>query len=320
MTRLMPEAPFITFMTAAYNAQATLAETMGSLLAQTAGDWEMVLVDDGSADGTLALAERLAADDPRITVLSQPNAGAAAARNRACTVARGRWWCVLDADDQVLPGFVERMSRFIGGHPGYDLYSCGTEMRLPDGGVRLFDDRRRAQHVVSFSLDEMIERNRLHVTTVFAPAVHRLAGGFRNVYAEDYDFWLRALAGGAKHLHDPEVLAVYRVSPGGKNAARDVAAKSVAAILSDLAPTPGLDARTRRLAERMAAYYTASPARWLLEERLRNGDVCDARRTYREVRAAYLSAPKYVVGLAAVTISPRLFARLLSRDHAASSV
>lgn len=309
----MSGGPLFTFLTAAYDAEATLAETIGSVASQSSGDWELVIVDDGSTDRTGDIARRCAADDPRIAVLSQRNAGAAAARNRAAGVARGRWWCVLDADDVIDPRFVERMAGFIAEHPGYGLYSCSTLMRFPDGRTSLFDDRPRASRVVSFTLDEMLRRNRLPVTTVFSPDVHALVGGFRDVYAEDYDFWLRALALGVRHIHDPEVLAIYNVAPTGKNAARCTAAASTAELVADLAAMPGLPAATARLARRMSEYYSASCDRWALESRLRAGDRSGARRAYLRCRDAYLSRWKYPVGLAVMLLSPRAFAALMLR-------
>src|SRR5437660_8279844 len=89
----------------AHNAAETLAETLDSLLAQTRGDWTAIVVDDGSTDGTRALAESYVARDQRFRLLSdgRPNEGASAARNRGIGAATSRWLAFLDADDWLEP-------------------------------------------------------------------------------------------------------------------------------------------------------------------------------------------------------------------------
>jgi glycosyltransferase involved in cell wall biosynthesis len=96
----MSAPPAVSVVTPVWNAEGTLGEAVASLRAQTRGDWEMLLVDDGSTDGSRALAERLAAGEPRIRLLGWPdNRGAAAARNAGIRAARGRFIAFLDADD-----------------------------------------------------------------------------------------------------------------------------------------------------------------------------------------------------------------------------
>ena len=82
-----------------YNGEATLAATIGGVLGQTLQDFEIIIVDDGSKDGSLAEAHALAQRDPRIHVIGQPNAGVSAARNRGIQAARGEFVALLDADD-----------------------------------------------------------------------------------------------------------------------------------------------------------------------------------------------------------------------------
>jgi hypothetical protein len=91
--------PDVSVIIPAWNAAATLAETVRSAAAQSHADIEILIVDDGSIDETRAIADELAAADPRILVLSQRNAGVAAARNAGLARARGSWAAWLDADD-----------------------------------------------------------------------------------------------------------------------------------------------------------------------------------------------------------------------------
>jgi teichuronic acid biosynthesis glycosyltransferase TuaG len=84
----------------AFRATATLAASVASVQAQTRGDWELLIIEDGSGDGTLALALALAAHDPRIKIIALPaNGGAARARNAGLAQVRGRYIAFLDADD-----------------------------------------------------------------------------------------------------------------------------------------------------------------------------------------------------------------------------
>lgn len=102
----------------AYNASETLAATLRSVLQQTFTDLEILLVDDGSDDDTRAIAESFAATDRRLVVISQPNAGVAAARNNAIASACGEWIATLDADDLWHPRKIELQLRAAEEEPG----------------------------------------------------------------------------------------------------------------------------------------------------------------------------------------------------------
>ena len=90
----------------AYNAERYLAEAIESVRLQSLADWELLLVDDGSTDGTRAIAADFAARDPRIHLLASAldRNGAAAARNAGIAAARGDYICFLDSDDLFEPG------------------------------------------------------------------------------------------------------------------------------------------------------------------------------------------------------------------------
>lgn len=92
-----------------YNAGGRLLESARSVLIQTHGDIQLVLVDDGSTDGSAALCDQLAAQDGRVAVRHQENAGPAAARNAGLDIAAGDWIMFVDADDWIDPDYVETM-------------------------------------------------------------------------------------------------------------------------------------------------------------------------------------------------------------------
>src|SRR5690349_16642154 len=98
--------PEVSVLTPAYNSAKFIRQTIESALSQTFTNFEMIVVDDGSTDETRVIVDSYAARDSRIRVISQPNGGIAAARNRAMSVARGRYFALLDSDDVWLPCYL----------------------------------------------------------------------------------------------------------------------------------------------------------------------------------------------------------------------
>jgi len=102
--------PRVTVVVPAHQAEHTIARALGSLVAQTSPAWCAVVVDDGSTDRTTEIVERLASDDPRITLhRGERNVGAAAARNVALALVDTEWVGFLDADDEWVPDRLERL-------------------------------------------------------------------------------------------------------------------------------------------------------------------------------------------------------------------
>ena len=96
--------PEISLVVPFYNVEEYLADCLDSLLSQTWTDFEVVLVDDGSPDGSRAIADRYAAQDARIRIISVENGGLGAARNTGVRSARGRYLAFVDSDDLLPPG------------------------------------------------------------------------------------------------------------------------------------------------------------------------------------------------------------------------
>lgn len=95
----MPPDPLISVIIPAYNAADVLPQTLTSVLAQTYPQMEVMIVDDGSTDDTVAIAQAVANGDPRVRILQQANGGVAAARNAAIAQAQGEFIAPIDADD-----------------------------------------------------------------------------------------------------------------------------------------------------------------------------------------------------------------------------
>lgn len=105
----MPSGDSVSVVVAVYNMEAYLRTCMEALLSQTHREIEVVLVDDGSIDASGAICDAYAAEDARVKVVHQANAGQSAARNAGIATARGDWLCCVDPDDVVASSYVERL-------------------------------------------------------------------------------------------------------------------------------------------------------------------------------------------------------------------
>ena len=197
----------------AFNARSTLAECLESVRNQTCARWEVVVVDDGSTDGTVALAKEYAARDPRIKVVEQQHAGLSAARNLGLAKARYSWVLFLDADDWVLPTQLERMTAVLADDPSLDAVHCGWRIAT-ETGETLEEDRCRA----TGDLFHLLARHPAFV--VHACLIRRRlvqsVGGFDPAFPtiEDWVMWQRVARGGCRFGHVPEPLAGYRMKSG----------------------------------------------------------------------------------------------------------
>jgi len=304
---------------AAYNSEDTIAETLESLISQTRGDWEAIVADDGSTDGTAEIVAGYAARDPRITLVSKPNGGTGSARNVAASKARAPLWSLLDADDAYLPEYFEHIGRFIDEHPGYDIYSSDGYV-FTTGEPPIEDDLQPDSAIRSYTADDLLVRNRFRVLTTFRREVFGLVGGFdedRRMAMEDYDFWLRALLAGARHVHDPERLWRYRMSAGQKTNDLRVGLRADLHMFEKLLEAGSFDGDKQRLARarreqlgRDLAILEGRKLREALEGRLAAGDFRGARVAYVAARKGYGSTAKFSLGLLVLIVSPRAFARM----------
>lgn len=116
-----------------YNKRGMVARTLRSVLAQTFRDFEVVIVDDGSTDGSMEEARSVM--DERIRIVSQQNAGVSAARNRGIAEARYNLIAFLDADDEWKPTYLETQYNLYKKYPDCAVFACNYEFRSADGKV-----------------------------------------------------------------------------------------------------------------------------------------------------------------------------------------
>jgi hypothetical protein len=214
--RTTTEALSVSVIVPVYNAVLTIGETLESLRAQTHDDWEAVVVDDGSRDGTGDLLERFMALEPRIRpVHLASNQGAPAARNRGTEEARFDWLVFLDADDVLAPNFIERMASAVVQHPNATSFFCGVNYITSDGKLspEKFDDIPPLDnHFRTLSRQCCFK----HSAMMIAKQQFYELGGYDGSMkaAQDWDFFQRLARTGADLVVVPEVLARIRLRPG----------------------------------------------------------------------------------------------------------
>lgn len=201
--------PLISVVMPLYNAEKHVGESIESILGQSEGDFELIIVDDASTDASLSIARAYAARDERIVLLRNAvNGGAAFTRNRALDAARGEFIAFMDADDLCPAERFARQVGFFRQHPRIDL--CGSYFKsfgqegAPEGSFRipLTHDELRT---------EMLFGNPLALPTVMLrrDAFVRSGVRFRKSTAEDYLFWCE-LADSLRLAAIPEFLFFYR--------------------------------------------------------------------------------------------------------------
>lgn len=187
--------PTVSIMMPAYNAEPYIGMAIESVLNQVFTDWELIIVNDGSHDRTAEIAAGYA--DERIRLVHQENAGEAAARNHALSLASGKWLAFLDADDQYLPNHLELTIRYLESHPAKDgVYTDGRHIDQFGNELKSLSSRRRGP------FEGWIFEPLVQASDVFGPplcvvirrsliAKHQLLYDTRIVIGPDWDFFTR---------------------------------------------------------------------------------------------------------------------------------
>ena len=209
---MSPTPPTVSVIMPAYNAKRYVEQTIRSVLAQTFGDFEFIIVDDGSTDGTLPILQRFAAEDARIVVISRPNTGIVGALNDGIAKARGEFLARMDADDISLPTRFERQLAYLREHP--ECVGLGTFVETIDPYGSVLD--RLVHKTEHDAIDKELMTGRgfaiVHPTIMMRADAVRRVGGYRKPWqhSEDLDLFLRLAEIGTLH-NLPEYLLQYRM-------------------------------------------------------------------------------------------------------------
>ncbi|MCP5113700.1 MAG: glycosyltransferase [bacterium] len=203
----------------AHNERDLLPRALESVLRQSETAIEVIVVDDGSTDGTGELLEQLARRDSRVRPIRQPHSGIVAALNRGLAEARGDYIARMDADDVSRPDRLRRQADFLDQHPEIGLVSCGVEYLGDAGsnrGLALFVDWTNSL-LTSEDIDlyRFVESPLIHPSVMFRKELPDQFGVYRDGdFPEDYELWLRWLAAGVRMAKLNDVLIEWHERPG----------------------------------------------------------------------------------------------------------
>ena len=205
-------APFFSVLLPAFNAQKHIRAAIRDILSQRFRDLELIVVDDGSTDGTSDMVARIR--DPRLRLVRLPaNRGLVAALNEGLKEARGQWIARQDADDRCRRDRLEKQACLIASNPqAVFIYS---QARLIDANGFWRGRLRPSAEDAGLRWDLCFRNPVPHTSAVFSVKIGRdQLGGYRNCKAcEDYDLWSRLLRQG-QAIGSAEALVSYRNHSG----------------------------------------------------------------------------------------------------------
>ena len=200
------EKPRISVIMPAYNAQACIAKAIRSVQEQTVCDWELIVIDDCSKDGTAQVVEEFTREDPRVQLhRNEQNMGVARTRNRGLKLSRGEFVAFLDSDDAWRPEkLAMQLSCFQ--QTGADLVY--TSYAIVDADGKQQCDDFLVPETVSF--EELLKENVIGCSTVMLPMkVMERTAFSEDFFHEDYVLWLQLLCSGRKAVGITNVLVDY---------------------------------------------------------------------------------------------------------------
>ncbi len=205
--------PLVSIVMPAYNAEMYIEAAIRSVQTQTHKNWELLVLDDCSRDGTKQIVEKMAAQDSRVRLLcNEKNMGVARTRNRGLDLCRGDYVALLDSDDIWRPEKLEKQLALAKKENG-DIVYCSYAI-IDEHGNRKCED-----FIVppATSLKKLLAKNVIGCSTVMLSG--KAVGEYRfptDFYHEDFALWLDMLKAGKKAVGHQEVLVDYRVHSGGR--------------------------------------------------------------------------------------------------------
>ena len=213
----------ITVIMPAYNAEKTIRQAVNSVIAQTVKDWELIVIDDGSTDNTVAILTELADSDSRIRFLqNEKNSGVSYTRNRAVALAKGKWIAFLDSDDIWQPEKLQKQLELSEKHP--EMVVCYTASSFINESGKPFE-------YVMQAVEELNYKTLLHKNIMSCSSVMILSSVMKEIEMpndkmhEDYFTWLTVLKKHKIAYGINEPLLIYRLCANSKSSNRIKSAK-----------------------------------------------------------------------------------------------
>ena len=197
MTSNEQHYPEVTVLMSVYNGERFLVECIDSIVNQTFTNFEFIIINDGSTDGTGAILERYAQVDDRMYIHHQENLGLIASLNKGCRLARGKYIARMDSDDVSLPDRLKMQVHFLDKNPDIGVVGTDFNMIASDGTVwnpPKFFDVPTEPNFVKWKL--YFSCCVCHPSIMVRKTVYSHLSGYRDefIHAEDYDFFLRAVS------------------------------------------------------------------------------------------------------------------------------
>ncbi len=198
----------------AWNIEKYITQTIESVLCQTYQNIEIIIINDGSTDGTGKILDQYANHDTRIIVFNQTNKGISVARNKGFAMATGEYLCIIDADDIMMPNKIESQVCFLEKHPSADFVYSKVfyfndetndifirDLKTPDGSDIIYRTLLRHGNFISPN------------AVLFKRSVFETCGGFDEslLSSEDFDYWLKLAKCGINFIHQDDRLTLCRI-------------------------------------------------------------------------------------------------------------
>lgn len=205
-------APTVSVVLSVRNGGADLPKAIGSILAQSFSNFELIAINNGSKDGTRAYLDSIS--DPRVRVFHQKDAGLAAALNRGISLARGRYVARQDHDDLADPSRIAKQVKFLDRHPDHALVGTRAEIWVGDKPTGRFHDHPTEDAELRFAL--LFNNYFVHSSVMIRKAALDEVGPYSTDRArqppEDYELWSR-IARRFRVANLSERLTIYREVP-----------------------------------------------------------------------------------------------------------
>lgn len=212
-----------------YNSENYIADALHSILASTYKDIEVICLDDGSTDNSLQVAQAVAREDDRLTVLHRENDGVCTARNEAIDASHGEYILCVDSDDMIYPHFIEK---------AVELLDADPEVKVVEPKADLFGERTGIWKLKPFNIRLLARKNIFPPSCVFRRTDYERTTGFcKEIIArEDWEFWIQILKDGGKVAYIPEVSFHYRFKHNGKRVSDRKLKRHVVKVLNERHP------------------------------------------------------------------------------------
>lgn len=207
--------PTVSVLMPVYNGMPFLPEAVASIQAQRDCDFECVVVNDGSEDGTRAYLDQVGAQDPRFRVFHAPHAGIVAALNHGLTHVRGDLVARMDADDQCDPERLALQAAYLQAHGDVGLVASQVaydgDATLNRGFSLYVDWSNQLLAPEAIYQNRFVESPLVHPSVMFRRSCVTQFGGYRDgPFPEDYELWLRWLDAGVRMAKLPRQLVSWR--------------------------------------------------------------------------------------------------------------